>query len=93
MTNREHTPTQTRTLRAICAEGGLRFPISDEIDILVEAAKNQQEDIYRNFPGRSYSTRTAAPREIVELLAYEGHEWQAYEVLRTNNTYKFPLVT
>jgi len=29
----------------------------------------------------------------LDLLAYEAHEWQAWEIVRTTNKHKFPLLT
>jgi hypothetical protein len=97
MKNREYQPKNLKTLRKICNEGNISFPISDENDILIEIRNTQDNPIYRNFPSRTYSIKSTDPWEIVELLAYEAHEWQAYEILRSfkqkNNLYKFPLLT
>ena len=83
MKNRVHKPSHTRTLRQICKEAGLPFPIEEAYPIHIETGiTHLEEPIFRNFPDRSYSTRTANPREILELLAYEAHEWQAIEIQR-----------
>jgi hypothetical protein len=81
--NRIHTPAKTKTLRQICEEGSIPFPVEEPYHILVETGKEDlEEPIVRNFPKRSYSTRSANPQEIVDLLAYEAHEWQAWEIQR-----------
>lgn len=94
MKNRKHIPKETKTLRQICAEGKILFPITDETNILIETGCSRQtEAIFRNFPDRSYSTKSEDPKVVVELLAYEAHEWQAWEIVRTTNKHKFPLLT
>ena len=95
MKNRVYTPKKENlvTLREICKKGKIPFPIMNENSIYIEIVCNQKEDIVRNFPKKSYSIKTEDPQEIIELLAYEAHKWQSYEIQRTNVKHKFPLLT
>lgn len=83
MKNRVHHPQRTKTLRLICKEAEIPFPIEEAYDVLIETGVEKlEEPIIRNFPSRSYSTQSSDPKEILELLAYEAHEWQACEIQR-----------
>jgi hypothetical protein len=98
MKNRVHAPAKVKTLQEICETGGITYPIAHPIDqdgqhIWIEHNPLLNQTIMRNHPKRSYTVKTSDPRKIVELLAYEAHEWIAYEILRSINTYKFPLLT
>lgn len=97
MKNRIHEAKKVKTLQVICNKGNIPFPIEEENNILVEVDPKQGLPIYRNFPKRTYSVNTEDAWEIIELLAYEAHEWQAYEILRFYKTkkglYKHPLLT
>jgi len=97
MKNRVHEAKKVKTLQVICNKGGIPFPIEGSNNILVEINPEQELLIYKNFPKRTYSVKSEDPWKIIELLAYEAHEWQAYEILRSYKSkkglYKYPLLT
>jgi hypothetical protein len=96
MKNRLHQTdkTQTKTLRQLCLEANINFPIGDTDGPEIEIGETENCDvIVRNIPERSYTTKEECPKKIIELLAYEAHEWAAYEVMRCHNKHKFGLLT
>ena len=88
--NRVHRPAQTVALPDLCVQAGLDCPLQTEwptrIELLVGPLPppdgHGRVVHWRNHPDGSYSTHLTDPVAILEMLAYEAHDWQAWEVMR-----------
>lgn len=105
ISNRLHRPEALVSLAALCRAAGWDFPLQTghpvQVEILGASAPGTDRDgrqvHWRNHPGGSYSTALQRPADIIEMLAYEAHEWQAWEVMRRHRrqagTHRFALLT
>ena len=96
--NRVHQPLHSVTLAELCREAGWVCPIQTDWPLRVELTPSEGAvgPHWRNHPGGSYSTGLSDAAAIIEMLAYEAHEWQAWEVARERRrggSYRFALLT
>ena len=91
-------PTQLVTLADLCREAGWDCPVLAEerpvrverlaqplpvpADLRLPPGCGDRPVHWRNHPDGSYSTALRDAADIIRMLAYEAHEWQAWEVVR-----------
>lgn len=83
MRNRTHKPKgPLKSLGELCHEAGLTCPLDEDARLAVMVELGGPEGVTQNFPSRTFTLGTTDPKTAVEMLAYEAHTWQAWEVMR-----------
>jgi hypothetical protein len=82
--NRLYRPRECQSLRSLIAGQGRSSPVIVKRGIQIEFSPEVPEGwLVRNFPDRSYSVREGISLDdLVEILAWEGAEWEAIEIAR-----------